>query len=74
MKPSMYVQIFRNEAQIRRFTIRRVTPSGWEVRDEEDSRILRRSFYHDWHRVERARVAFAIEAVELRNAGWVQSA
>ena len=27
---------------------------GWEVRVEEDSRLVRRAMYTDWHRVERA--------------------
>ena len=69
----MYVRILRNAAHVRQFTIRISTPSGWEVRDEQDSRILRSRLYSDWHRVERAKLTFAFEAIRLRDAGWIES-
>ena len=69
----MYARILRNAAHTRRFTITSAADSGWEVRDEQDSRILRSRLYDDWHRVERARLAFAVEAAGLRDAGWVES-
>jgi hypothetical protein len=53
----------------RRYTIQ-PTPVGWEVREEQDSRVVKRACYHDWHRVERARRAFAIEVLNLRSEGW----
>ena len=42
--------------------------SGWEVRHEQDSRVVKRVRYDDWHRVERARMAFALEAETLKRA------
>lgn len=69
----MYARILRRAAHIRRFTITATSSSGWEVRDEEDSRILKTHLYDDWHRVERARLTFAAAEANLRGAGWVDA-
>jgi hypothetical protein len=69
----MYARILRRAAHIRRFTITATSSSGWEVRDEEDSQIIKARRYDDWHRVERARLTFAAAAANLRDAGWVDS-
>ena len=69
----MYRRILRNAAHTRRFTITTSRVSGWEVRDEQDSHLLRSRRYDDWHRVERAMLAFAVEAAGLRDAGWVET-
>jgi hypothetical protein len=34
---------------------------GWDVREEDDSRVVRQTTYQDWHRVERAMHAFELE-------------
>jgi hypothetical protein len=47
-----------------------VEASGWEVKDEEDRRVVRRVVYDDWHRVERARMTFAQEGMKLKDDGW----
>lgn len=39
--------------------------------EEEDSLVVSRKVYDDWHRVERARRVFAQEAEALCQAGWV---
>jgi hypothetical protein len=52
----------------RRQTIQSV-PSGWEIRDEEDSRVVRRRVTDDWHRVERARLIFALETAGVEQGG-----
>jgi hypothetical protein len=65
----MFTRNLRNADHTRRFSIQ-VTPSGWEVRREEDSRVVRRTELHDWHRVERARRSIALEVTELEAAGW----
>ena len=70
----MYARIFRKAAHVRRFTISSTSSSGWEVRDEQDSRLIRTRLYDDWHRVERAKLTFAVEAAGLRDAGWDESA
>jgi hypothetical protein len=57
----------------RRFTITNAATAGWEVREEQDSRVIWSMRYTDWHRVERARMAFAREAATLARAGWKES-
>ena len=69
----MYAHILRRAAHVRRFTITPAPSFGWEVRDEVDSHVIKRRRYDDWHRVERARLTFAVEAVELRDAGWTEA-
>ena len=66
----MYARTLRNATQTRRFTINRIQPGGWEVREEADSQIVRLRRYTDWHRVERARRDFARQVDLLENAGW----
>ena len=68
----MYIRTLRQGTHTRRFTVRPSTSSGWEISDEEDSRILSTRLYNDWHRVERAMVMFAVEATGLLAAGWVE--
>jgi hypothetical protein len=69
----MYARLLRKAAHIRRFTIRDTGTSGWQVLDEQDSKVVKSVLYDDWHRVERAKAAFALEASMLREAGWVES-
>jgi len=45
---------------------------GWEVREEEDHQIVRRTLMDDWHRVENAMMKFALEATRLERAGWIE--
>lgn len=37
----MYAHILRRAAHVRRFTITTTSSSGWEVRDEVDSHIIK---------------------------------
>jgi hypothetical protein len=46
------------------------TETGWEVREERDSKVVRKVHYQDWHRVERARRTISIELDSLRQQGW----
>jgi hypothetical protein len=59
----------RNDQQVRRYSIL-TTDSGWEVREERDSEVVRQVHYQDWHRVERARRSIAIELDQLERSGW----
>jgi hypothetical protein len=59
----------RNDQQTRRYSIA-VTESGWEVREERDSQVVRTVHLQDWHRVERARRSIAIELDQLERNGW----
>jgi hypothetical protein len=69
----MYARSLRKAAHTRRFTIHDTGSCGWQVLDEQDSKVLRSVLYDDWHRVERAMAAFALEALTLRQTGWVDS-
>ena len=65
----MFTKHLRNDAHTRRYSIAS-TESGWEVREEQDSLIVRCVEYHDWHRVEHARRTIAIEVDQLQAEGW----
>jgi hypothetical protein len=65
----MFAKSIQKADQIRRYIIKS-TDIGWEVRQEQDSKVVRQACYQDWHRVERARRAFAIEVSALREQGW----
>jgi len=69
----MYTRLLQKAAHTRKFTISSTGESGWEVRDEQDSCVLRRVRYRDWHRVERARKTFALEAEMLQETGWSEA-
>lgn len=69
----MYARSLRKAAHTRRFSIHDTGTSGWQVLDEQDSKVLRNVLYDDWHRVERAIAAFAVEALTLRQTGWVEN-
>jgi hypothetical protein len=69
----MYKRTFRKADQTHRFVITDTHGSGWEVREEQDSRVISRVRYNDWHRVERARMAFANQALNLQLSGWKES-
>jgi len=66
----MYTRCLQKAAHIRRFSITSTPGSGWEVRYEHDSHVVRSIRYRDWHRVERARMTFAREAALLEESGW----
>ena len=69
----MYKRTFRKADQTHRFVITNTDGSGWEVREEQDSQVIWRVRYTDWHRVERARMNFAAHAVSLEMSGWKES-
>jgi hypothetical protein len=69
----MYARIFKKAGEERRFTITNAGELGWEVREEQGSRVVWRRRYTDWHRVERARMSFASQALALASEGWKES-
>jgi len=69
----MYARNFRRAAHTKRFSITDTGSSGWEVREEQNSLVVRIVRYDDWHRVERALLHFAREAVSLRESGWIEA-
>ena len=70
----MYARLFRRAGETRRFLITTAENNGWEVREEQDTRIIRSVRYTDWHRVERARMNFARIAQMLEMSGWTETA
>ena len=49
------------------------TDTGWEVREERNSEIVRKVHYQDWHRVERAIRTMTIELKDLQRQGWSET-
>jgi hypothetical protein len=64
-----FAKSIRKANHIRRYIIQ-PSPVGWEVRQEQDSQVVRQVSYQDWHRVERARRAFVVEMSQLQENGW----
>ena len=65
----MFYKSLRHDHQTRRYSIA-ATATGWEVREERDSEVVKKVEYHDWHRVERALAIFRLEVSELTAGGW----
>ena len=61
----------RSDDHVREFHVGR-TDHGWEVREEEDHQVVRRTLMDDWHRVENAINKFALESMRLPQAGWIE--
>ena len=55
---------------VKRFSVYTATPSGWDVRLEEDSELRHVDHYEDWHRVERALANVKREIRQLTDSGW----
>jgi hypothetical protein len=63
----------RSQEHIKEFVIdESADDRGWEVREEEDHRIVKRMWMSDWHRMENAMMRFGLEATQLQRAGWVE--
>ena len=67
-----FTKQLKNRQHTHRFSIS-TTDSGWEVREERDSKVVKRTTYKDWHRVERARRSISIELDNLRREGWSEA-
>jgi len=67
----MFAKELAHAGHTRKFSIQGALASGWEVRDEQDNRILKQVRYTDWHRVERALSMFALQIEALEEEGWV---
>lgn len=67
----MFVKELYRAGHTRKFSIADLGTAGWEVRDEQDDRVLKQIRYTDWHRVERALNMFHLQIGELEDAGWV---
>lgn len=67
----MFTKELRQAGHVRRFTISQSeVGDGWEVREEQDSQLVRQAQYRDWHRVERARMRIDEQVSDLEDRGW----
>jgi hypothetical protein len=66
----MFAKELRQEGHTRKFSIQDRGRDGWEVREEQDDRVLKQVCYTDWHRVERALSVFHLQIGELEGRGW----
>ncbi len=66
----MFAKELHNDGHTRRFSIRENGKDGWDVREEQDDRVLRHVSYTDWHRVERALDTFQAQIGQLEDRGW----
>jgi hypothetical protein len=57
---------------VREFTIRHEL-GGWEIREAQDSRVVRLHRSADWHHVERTRAVFEYQIDLLEQAGWTDA-
>jgi hypothetical protein len=60
------------ETHVHRFAVVASHQHGWDVIEEEDSMVLTTIHRNDWHRVEQDIQRFALAAVALKRAGWVE--
>ena len=61
----------RSDEHTREFVVDKADERGWEVREERNSQLVRRTRLTDWHRVERELHAIAREVMELEARGWM---
>ncbi len=66
----MFTKELTQAGHIVRFVLTEAGWYGWEIRVEEDSAIVSRAHYSDWHRVERALSAITLRVSELEAGGW----
>jgi len=66
----VYTTELSHHGHSRRFVLGEAPHGGWELRVEEDSAVVRRVRYTDWHRVERALGAIERRVSELEAGGW----
>lgn len=69
---SVYEKRLHHDGHTRRFAIAE-RGGAWEVRAEEDSRLVRQAHYDDWHRVERALTRIRVEVRALEESGWTEA-
>ena len=66
----MFAKELTQAGHTRRFSITETGGLGWEVKEEQDNRLIRRVCYTDWHRVERALTVITLQMRALEQEGW----
>jgi hypothetical protein len=69
----MFSRHLIQQGHTRQFDIHVAEDGGWEVREAADRHVVRLVRLSDWHRVERARTAFALRVLSLQREGWVDA-
>jgi hypothetical protein len=69
----MFATELTQTGHVKRFSIRLAGTEGWEIRVEQDSDVVRRERYTDWHRVERALTDITEEVSSLKAGGWSET-
>jgi hypothetical protein len=69
----MFAKELTQAGHTKRFTVSEAGSSGWEVKVEQDSHVVRRVCYTDWHRVERAVQIMSLQVSELQENGWLET-
>jgi len=68
----VFVKRLIQSGHTREFLIRH-DAKGWEIREAQDSRIIRLHRSADWHHVERTRAVFEQQIDLLEQAGWIEA-
>jgi hypothetical protein len=68
----LFLKQLKQAGNILTFSIFPTNAGGWEVKEEAGDEVVRQVRLSDWHRVERAREAFSLKAMSLREAGWIE--
>ena len=68
----IFAKRFRSHDHTYSFLVGHADERGWEVREEQDNEVVKRTWLHDWHRVENAMMRFALQAMQLQSAGWTE--
>ena len=66
----IFAECLRSQDHTRLFVVNSSDERGWEVLEEEDNQVVKRTPLHDWHRVENAMMRFGIKAIQLQSTGW----
>jgi hypothetical protein len=68
----IFTKRLRSHNHVKAFVVDRVGERGWEMREEDDHRVVKRTLTRDWHRVENAMMRFALQVTQLERAGWIE--
>jgi hypothetical protein len=60
---------YTQDGHVARLSVSKGANLGWEVREERDDRVIRRTQLTDWHRVERALQVFELQRLAADAAG-----
>ena len=66
----MFFREFTLADHSRRFIVAPADMGGWELRVTQDHDLIKRTYFSDWHRLERAMGAIEQEMSDLISKGW----